>query len=52
MIIQNDTLILRIFYNGTLISEVYRAEDQKKHIERIIDRDIQLDFIPTTAHNL
>lgn len=52
MIIQNDTLILRIFYNGTLISEVYRGEDQKKHIERIIDRDIQLDFIPTTSHNL
>ncbi|MCI5775551.1 MAG: Ppx/GppA family phosphatase [Aerococcus sp.] len=42
---QKDTLILRIFYKGKLLSEVSQCENQKKHIERIVGEDIHLEFI-------
>lgn len=42
---QKNTLILRIFYKGKLLSEVNQCENQKKHIERIVGEDIHLEFI-------
>ncbi|MCZ0716727.1 Ppx/GppA family phosphatase [Aerococcus kribbianus] len=47
---KNDQLILRIFYTGTLISEIHRSESQKKHVERIIDEDITVEFINQASY--
>jgi exopolyphosphatase/guanosine-5'-triphosphate,3'-diphosphate pyrophosphatase len=47
---KGGSLILRIFYQGELLSEVYRSEDQKKHIERAIGKDISLEFIHAKSY--
>lgn len=49
IVTKNNYIILRIFYQGELISEKYRAESQKKHIERAIGHDIIIEFI--NAHS-
>lgn len=47
---KGNSLILRIFYQGELLSEVYRSEDQKKHVERAIGKDITLEFIHANSY--
>ena len=49
-VMKGNSLILRIFYQGELLSEVYRSEDQKKHVERAIGKDITLEFINANSY--
>ncbi|MCI7240424.1 MAG: Ppx/GppA family phosphatase [Aerococcus suis] len=49
---KQNQIILRIFYTGTLISELHRSESQKKHLERIIDADITIEFINESSYKL
>lgn len=45
MKIKGKTVIFTIFCNKDFLSEQYQSEKQKKHLEKIIDKDIKLVFV-------
>lgn len=41
----NQTYMLRIVHQGDILAEEYRANRQKKHLERILDAKLDIQFI-------
>lgn len=41
----DDTYTLRIVHKGDVLAEEYRANRQKKHLERILDAKVDIQFI-------
>lgn len=45
MELEEDMLILYIFLKNRTAAEIYRAENQKKHIEKLFRKKVKLEFI-------
>lgn len=44
---EDDEMVLTVQYKGDPIAEEYQANRQKKHIEKIIDEDLVIEFTET-----
>lgn len=44
MELEGDKLILYVYVTNRAMAEIYRAENQKKHIERLFKKKLKIEF--------
>ncbi|MFD1065969.1 exopolyphosphatase [Oceanobacillus locisalsi] len=42
--LQKNSLLIRVYTNANAMPEAYQAEKQKKHVEKAIRKDVELEF--------